>query len=104
MPSSRSSPNSARAKKERAEKFGHFIRTHCVATLPGTHPFFHGLYTALRLQTLPSNLGGAGERLIEWEFDDAVFMESAYVLTTGLYLNLLLRIIVQRERFYARSC
>lgn len=45
--------------------------------MPGTHPFFAGLYGALRLQALPEKLGGAGDRLIEWEIDDAVFMESA---------------------------
>ena len=33
----------------------------------------------MRLQVVPENLGGAGSRIIEWEFDDAVFMESAYV-------------------------
>lgn len=45
--------------------------------MPGTHPFFAGLYGVLRLQALPEKLGGAGDRLIEWEIDDAVFMESA---------------------------
>lgn len=45
--------------------------------MPGTQPFFVGLYGLLRLQSLPEKLGGAGERLIEWEIDDAVFLESA---------------------------
>jgi hypothetical protein len=31
----------------------------------------------MRLQTLPPNLGGAGERRVWWEIDDAVFLESA---------------------------
>lgn len=45
--------------------------------MPGTQPFFVGLYGILRLQSLPEKLGGAGERLVEWEIDDAVFLESA---------------------------
>jgi len=45
--------------------------------LPGPRPFFQALWAAMRLQVLPAELGGAGPRRIEWEFDDAVFLESA---------------------------
>jgi hypothetical protein len=45
--------------------------------MAGTKPFFEGLWAIMRLQVLPEDLGGAGSRRIEWELDDAVFMESA---------------------------
>ena len=66
----RSSPNCSLVKKERYEKVGRFIRSHCVSSVPGTHPFFEGFYGILRLQTLPETLGGAGGRVIKWEIDD----------------------------------
>ena len=47
--------------------------------MPGTRPFFEALWAIMRLQILPQNLGGSGNQRIEWTFDDAVFMESAYV-------------------------
>jgi len=59
------------------DKLVHLIQTHCLSDVPGTQPFFFGLYDILRLQGLPEKLGGAGERLVEWEIDDAVFLESA---------------------------
>lgn len=59
------------------DKLDHLIQTHCLPDVPGTQPFFVGLYGILRLQSLPEKLGGAGERLVEWEIDDAVFLESA---------------------------
>ncbi|KAF9518623.1 hypothetical protein BS47DRAFT_1482489 [Hydnum rufescens UP504] len=74
---SRADPLGSLARKERFEKFKHFIQSQCVSGVPGTHPFFEGLYGMIRLQTLPVKLGGSGDRLIEWEIDDAVFMESA---------------------------
>ena len=37
-----------------------------------------------QLQALPDSLGGAGSSRIEWEFDDAVFMESASVIVSQL--------------------
>lgn len=76
-PAARSNPSGPLAKKERYDKLAHLIQTHCLSDMPGTHPFFAGLYGVLRLQALPEKLGGAGDRLIEWEIDDAVFMESA---------------------------
>lgn len=45
--------------------------------MPGPRPFFQALWAVMRLQVLPTDLGGAGPRRIEWEFDDAVFQESA---------------------------
>ena len=64
------SGSSSLAKKERYVKVEKFIRSHCVSGVPGTHPFFEGLYCILRLQTLPETLGGAGRRVINWEIDD----------------------------------
>jgi hypothetical protein len=76
-PSTRANPSSSLAKKERIDRLSHFIQTHCLSGIPGTHPFFQGLYALLRLQSLPEKLGGAGDRVLEWELDDAVFLESA---------------------------
>jgi len=45
--------------------------------MPGTIPFFEGLWAVMRLQVIPEQLGGAGGNNIEWEFDDAVFKEAA---------------------------
>lgn len=73
----RAVPSGPIAKKERADKLGHFIQTHCLSGMPGTHPFFQALYGIFRLQALPGKLGGADDSLIEWEVDDAVFLESA---------------------------
>lgn len=42
---------------------------------------FDSLWAVMRLQVIPVNLGGAGAYRIEWEFDDAVFKEAAYVPT-----------------------
>lgn len=33
----------------------------------------------MRLQVLPEKLGGGGRNRIDWEIDDAVFKESAWV-------------------------
>lgn len=76
-PSSRANQFSKAAKKERFLRFNRLLKTWCTAGMPGTRPFFHGLWAVLRLQILPVTLGGAGSRRIEWEFDDAVFQESA---------------------------
>ncbi len=45
--------------------------------MPGTKPFFTGLWGVMRLSVVPENLGGAGGNRIEWEIDDAVFKEAA---------------------------
>lgn len=68
------------AKRERKDRFDRFVKAWCNPGMPGTKPFFESLWAIMRLQIVPENLGGAGSRRIEWEFDDAVFMESAYVL------------------------
>lgn len=73
----RSNPSGPAAKQERKECFDRFVKNWCNAGMPGTKPFFESLWAVMRLQVVPENLGGAGSRLIEWEFDDAVFMESA---------------------------
>ncbi|KZT42428.1 hypothetical protein SISSUDRAFT_980023 [Sistotremastrum suecicum HHB10207 ss-3] len=65
------------ARKERYERFSRFVRAWCTPGIPGTTPFFHALWAIMRLQTLPNKLGGAGSKRLEWEFDDAVFQESA---------------------------
>ncbi|THH12899.1 hypothetical protein EW146_g7270 [Bondarzewia mesenterica] len=77
MPHSRADPRGSTAKKERLERFDRFVRSWCTMGMPGTKPFFEGLWALMRLQVVPEQLGGAGERRIEWEIDDAVFMEAA---------------------------
>jgi hypothetical protein len=62
---------------DRFERFERFVRTWCTAGMPGTQPFFEGLWAVMRLQVIPEQLGGAGGNKIEWEFDDAVFKEAA---------------------------
>lgn len=56
--------------------------------MPGTKPFFEALWAVMRLQVLPEQLGGAGPNRIQWEFDDAVFKEAAYVPALYLALHL----------------
>lgn len=74
-PAARSNPESTLAREERKERLDRFLQTW--STHAGTKPFFTGLYAILRLQGLPTSLGGAGEMRMEWEVDDAVFRESA---------------------------
>jgi hypothetical protein len=76
-PHARADPHSPEARKERYERLEKFIANWCTTGMPGTKPFFEGLWAVLRLQTLPESLGGAGARRIEWEIDDAVFKEAA---------------------------
>ncbi|KAI0744056.1 hypothetical protein C8Q80DRAFT_1122359 [Daedaleopsis nitida] len=76
MPHSRADPKGQLAKKERYERLDRFIRTWCTMGMPGTKPFFQGLWAVMRLQVVPEELGGAGPYRIEWEIDDAVFKES----------------------------
>lgn len=77
MPHARADPAGPVARKERLERFERFVRTWCTMGMPGTKPFFEGLWAIMRLSVLPEHLGGAGPHRIEWEIDDAVFMESA---------------------------
>jgi len=77
MPHSRADPRGPLARKERYERLERFVRTWCTVGMPGTKPFFEGLWAVMRLQVIPQNLGGAGGHRIEWEIDDAVFKEAA---------------------------
>ena len=76
MPHSRADPNGPLARKERQDRLDHFIRTWCTMGMPGTKPFFQGLWAVMRLQVVPQTLGGAGPCRIDWEIDDAVFKEA----------------------------
>ncbi|KAF8514221.1 hypothetical protein BU17DRAFT_52722 [Hysterangium stoloniferum] len=76
-PSARVNPTSKAAKKERYDRFSRFLRTWCTTSMPGPRPFIQALWAVMRLQVLPEALGGAGPIRIQWEFDDAVFQESA---------------------------
>ncbi|KAJ1304426.1 hypothetical protein OPQ81_005574 [Rhizoctonia solani] len=73
-PAARASPSGALARRERADKLRAFVKAQSGSA--GTQNFFTGLYTAMKLQTLPPSIGGTGKGRIEWEIDDAVFMES----------------------------
>lgn len=84
MPHSRADPSGPVARKERFDRLDRFVRTWCTMGMPGTKPFFEALWAAMRLQALPEQLGGAGGNRIQWEFDDAVFKEAAYVLRSIL--------------------
>ena len=75
-PHSRADPTGSAAQKERYEAFELFIRSWCTVGMPGTKPFFEGLWALMRLQIVPERLGGAGGHHIHWEIDDAVFKES----------------------------
>jgi hypothetical protein len=75
-PLSRGDPSGSTAQKERYEAFEHFVRSWCTVGMPGTKPFFEGLWALMRLQVVPEHLGGAGGHHIHWEIDDAVFKES----------------------------
>lgn len=71
---SRSELGGARARAERHERLGHFIRT-WNSSGGALLPFFRGLWAALQLQER-AKPGGAGSTRVVWEVDDAVFMES----------------------------
>lgn len=77
MPHSRAEPTGPLARKERYDRLERFVRTWCTMGMPGTKPFFEGLWAVMRLQVIPEHLGGAGGRKIEWEIDDALFKEAA---------------------------
>jgi hypothetical protein len=75
-PLSRADSTGNAAQKERYEAFERFIRSWCTVGMPGTKPFFEGLWALMRLQVVPEHLGGAGGHYIHWEIDDAVLKES----------------------------
>lgn len=76
-PNARSHPSESAAREERLQRFTGFVSTWCTVGYPGTKPFFEGLWALMRLQILPESIGGSGQNRIQWEFDDAVFQESA---------------------------
>lgn len=59
MPHSRAAPNGQLAKKERYDRLERFVRTWCTMGMPGTKPFFEGLWAVMRLQVVPEHLGGS---------------------------------------------
>lgn len=77
LPHSRANPNGPVAQKERFDRLDRFVKTWCTMGMPGTKPFFEALWAVMRLQVVPEHLGGAGANRLHWEFDDAVFKESA---------------------------
>lgn len=77
MPASRADPAGPLAQRERLERFERFVKAWCVTAMPGTKPFFTGLWAVMRLSVIPEQLGGAGGNRVEWEIDDAVFKEAA---------------------------
>ena len=85
MPHSRANPSGPMARKERFDRLDRFVRTWCTMGMPGTKPFFEALWAVMRLQVLPENLGGAGDNKIQWELDDAVFKEAAYVIPPSIW-------------------
>ena len=76
-PHNRADPQGPMAEKERYQRFEKFVRSWCNMGMPGTKPFFEGLWAIMRLQVVPRELGGAGRHRIQWELDDAVFKEAA---------------------------
>lgn len=48
----------------------------CCRNYPGPHPFLKTLKAVLLLQALALKQGGAGAMRLEWEIDDAVWLES----------------------------
>ncbi|BGP48741.1 hypothetical protein JCM10450v2_004617 [Rhodotorula kratochvilovae] len=67
---------SSAARTHRRARLREFIDMNCTAAMPGTHPFFTALFAALWVQAMDSRRGGAGERIVEWEVDVAVFTEA----------------------------
>jgi hypothetical protein len=73
----RSDPVSTKARQERQDRPGRFIKTCCTTSTGGVEPFFRGLWAVLRTQSRgDGKRGGAGERRVVWDIDDAVFLES----------------------------
>lgn len=74
-PLARSHPRSKQARAERKRRLREFIDKWCTSGNAGTEPFFKALRAVLRVQSR-ADLGGAGEKRVVWEVDDAVFQES----------------------------
>ncbi|POY75623.1 hypothetical protein BMF94_1245 [Rhodotorula taiwanensis] len=62
---------SAAARQARGHRLKAFVQANCVEAMPGTHPFFRGLFAALWVQA-----NQAEARCVEWEVDVAVFTEA----------------------------
>ncbi|EJT49301.1 hypothetical protein A1Q1_01601 [Trichosporon asahii var. asahii CBS 2479] len=69
----RAEPGGPRARAERFERAAHFVRTWGAAS-GGLEPFFRGLWSVIRVQSRPK--GGAGDKRVVWEVDDAILLES----------------------------
>ncbi|GAA6054581.1 hypothetical protein JCM3770_000061 [Rhodotorula araucariae] len=67
---------SSAARRYRRTRLREFIGANCTASMPGTHPFFKALFAALWVQAMDPRAGGAGERVVDWEVDMAVFTEA----------------------------
>lgn len=104
MPHSRANPSCPVARKERFNRLDRFVRTWCTMGMPGTKPFFEALWAVMRLQVLPEQIGGAGGNRVQWELDDAVFKEAAYVPAFYPMVHLwpnISRSLMQWKRFHA---
>ncbi|KAL7415415.1 hypothetical protein BDY24DRAFT_349333 [Mrakia frigida] len=72
----RRDPNGKGARREREERLKVFLTDYGGKNEVGPRPFLLGVWTALRLQGGKEEKGGAGGRRVEWEVDDAVWMEA----------------------------
>ncbi len=86
-PLARADPRGPVAARERHNRLESFVETWCAQSLPGPRPFFEGLWCLMRLQTLPAKIGGAGSHRLEWEIDDALFRETAWVDVVFIQLD-----------------
>ncbi|KAH8927159.1 hypothetical protein BT69DRAFT_1317140 [Atractiella rhizophila] len=68
-------PKGRDARTNRYRGLRRWIGRNCTNSLPGTHPFARGLYMALNVQRR-SGKGGASERRVEWEVDEAALLEA----------------------------
>jgi len=70
MVGNRRDPKGKGARKEREERLKAFLKAYGGKNEVGPRPFLVGVWTALRLQTVGEEKGGAGGRRVEWEVDD----------------------------------
>lgn len=71
----RREPRGAVAKRERRDRLKRFLDTHAGKNNIGPAPLLSALAAVLRLQAQADKKGGAGGSRVEWEIDDAVWME-----------------------------
>ena len=76
-PYAQSHPLGSAAQEERYQRMSQFISTWCNVGMPSTKPFFEALWAIMRLQGISEKRGGSRKNRIEWELDDAVFIEAA---------------------------